>query len=383
MTEKLYDIDSHKAEFTATVMDSYETENGFVTVLDKTAFFPEGGGQLSDIGAIEDAEVRDVQIKDEIIYHYTSRLFEKGEAVKGVIDWERRFDFMQQHSGEHIVSGVAHKLFGCENVGFHLSCDIVTLDFDKPLTREQILQIEKLANQAIFSNSKFVTYYPDKDTLSNLVYRSKKEIDGAVRIVEIEGVDACACCAPHVNESAEIGIIKLLDSEKLRGGVRIEMKCGHRAIADYNTRYENDRKISSLLAIKQNDIADGVERLMGNISDLKFKLTGLKKQIIESKIASYKPGAIKTAVFEEDLEIKELQVFADSLFKSHGGIRGVFSGKDSEYAFAICGQASELDVWFKDFKNKCTVRGGGRNGMVQGTVLATKEQIIGVFNELD
>lgn len=383
MTEKLYDIDSHQIEFTATVEDSYESENGFITILDRTAFFPEGGGQLSDIGTINDANVLDVQINGDDIYHYTSRLLEKGETVTGVIDWNRRFDFMQQHSGEHIVSGVAHKLFGCENVGFHLSTDIVTLDFDKPLNREQILVIEAKANEAIFNNSKIITYYPDKETLNSLVYRSKKEIEGAVRIVEIEGVDACACCAPHVNTAAEIGIIKLLDSEKLRGGVRIEMKCGYRALADYNQKYDNLRKISGLLAIKQHEAADGVERLMGNLSELKFKLTALKKQIMDSKIAEFKNTADKTCVFEEDLEIKELQIFADSLYKLHGGIRGVFSGKDNEYCFAICGDANELDAYFKEFKTKFTVRGGGRNGMVQGTVFASQEEILGVFNELD
>lgn len=383
MTEKLYDIDSHQIEFTATVEDSYESENGFITILDRTAFFPEGGGQLSDIGTINDANVSDVQINGDKIYHYTSRLFEKGETVTGVIDWNRRFDFMQQHSGEHIVSGVAHKMFGCENVGFHLSTDIVTLDFDKPLTREQILVIEAKANEAIFNNSKIITYYPDKETLNSLVYRSKKEIEGAVRIVEVEGVDACACCAPHVSEAAEIGIIKLLDSEKLRGGVRIEMKCGHRALADYNQKYDNLRKISGLLAIKQHEAADGVERLLQNISDLKFKITGLKRQIMDSKIAEFKNTADKTCVFEEDLEIKELQIFADSLYKLHGGIRGVFSGKDNEYCFAICGDANELDAYFKEFKTKFTVRGGGRNGMVQGTVFASQQEILGVFNELD
>ena len=383
MTEKLYDIDSHQIEFTATVEDSYESENGFITILDRTAFFPEGGGQLSDIGTINDANVSDVQINGDEIYHYTSRLFEKGETVTGVIDWNRRFDFMQQHSGEHIVSGVAHKMFGCENVGFHLSTDIVTLDFDKPLTREQILVIEAKANEAIFNNSKIITYYPDKETLNSLVYRSKKEIEGAVRIVEVEGVDACACCAPHVREAAEIGIIKLLDSEKLRGGVRIEMKCGRRALADYNQKYDNLHKISGLLAIKQHEAADGVERLLQNISDLKFKITGLKRQIMDSKIAEFKNTADKTCVFEEDLEIKELQIFADSLYKLHGGIRGVFSGKDNEYCFAICGEANELDAYFKEFKTKFTVRGGGRNGMVQGTVFASQQEILGVFNELD
>ena len=383
MTEKLYDIDSHQIEFTATVEDSYESENGFITILDRTAFFPEGGGQLSDMGEIDGVKVVDVQIDNEVIYHYTPEKLEKGKTVTGVIDWNRRFDFMQQHSGEHIVSGVAHKLFGCENVGFHLSTDIVTLDFDKPLTREQILVIEAKANEAIFNNSKIITYYPDKETLNSLVYRSKKEIEGAVRIVEVEGVDACACCAPHVREAAEIGIIKLLDSEKLRGGVRIEMKCGRRALADYNQKYDNLRKISGLLAIKQHEAADGVERLLQSISDLKFKITGLKRQIMDSKIAEFKNTADKTCVFEEDLEIKELQIFADSLYKLHGGIRGVFSGKDNEYCFAICGDATELDAYFKEFKTKFTVRGGGRNGMVQGTVFASQQEILGVFNELD
>ena len=186
MTEKLYDINSHLTEFEATVIESYPFADGFATVLDRTAFFPEGGGQASDIGFIDDAKVYDVQIKNETIYHYTTKQFLQGQKVKGAIDFERRFDFMQQHSGEHIVSGVAHRLYGCENVGFHLGADIVTLDFDKLLTKEQILKIETLANEAVFKNVKFNTYYPDEQTLSTLNYRSKKELDGAIRIVEIE-----------------------------------------------------------------------------------------------------------------------------------------------------------------------------------------------------
>lgn len=380
MTKKFYDIDSHLTEFEATVIDSYPSLDGFVTVLDQTAFFPEGGGQASDIGFIEDAKVYDVQIKDEIIYHYTTKQFDKGQKVKGEIDFARRFDFMQQHSGEHIVSGVAHSLYGCENVGFHLGEDIVTLDFDKPLTKEQILKIEQLANAAVFKNVKFNTYYPDENTLSTLNYRSKKELLGAIRIVEIEDTDMCACCAPHVKEAAEIGIIKLLDSEKLRGGVRIEMKCGKRALQDYNQKYDNVRKISGALAVKQNEVAEGVDRLLDTISDLKFKITGLKKQAIESKVFAFENKAEKTCVFESDFEIKELQIYADALFKTYGGIRAVFSQSDNGFSFAICGEATALDEFFKDFKAKFTVKGGGRNGMVQGTICANKENIQKFFN---
>ena len=380
MTKKIYDIDSHLTEFEATVIDSYPSLDGFVTVLDQTAFFPEGGGQASDIGFIEDAKVYDVQIKDEIIYHYITKQFEKGQKVKGKIDFARRFDFMQQHSGEHIVSGVAHSLYGCENVGFHLGDDIVTLDFDKPLTKEQILKIEQLANAAVFKNVKFNTYYPDENTLSTLNYRSKKELLGAIRIVEIEDTDICACCAPHVKESAEIGIIKLLDSEKLRGGVRIEMKCGKRALEDYNQKYDNVRKISGALAVKQNEVAEGVDRLLDTISDLKFKITGLKKQAIESKVFAFENKAEKTCVFESDFEIKELQIYADALYKTYGGMRAVLSGADNEFSFAICGEATVLDEFFKNFKAEFTVKGGGRNGMVQGTICANKENIQKFFN---
>jgi alanyl-tRNA synthetase len=380
MTKKLYDIDSHLVEFEATVIDSYPFADSFATVLDQTAFFPEGGGQASDIGVIDEAKVYDVQIEDEVIYHYTTKQFEKGQKVKGKIDFARRFDYMQQHSGEHIVSGVAHSLYGCENVGFHLGEDIVTLDFDKPLNKEQILKIEQLANEAVFKNVKFNTYYPDENTLSTLNYRSKKELLGAIRIVEIEDTDMCACCAPHVKQAAEIGIIKLLDSEKLRGGVRIEMKCGKRALQDYNQKYDNVRKISGALAVKQNETALGVERLLENISDLKFKITGLKKQIIDSKVLSFENKVEKTAIFEDELEIKELQIYADALFKAYGGIRAVFSPCDNGFSFAICGESNALDVFFKDFKAEFTVKGGGRNGMVQGTVVAQKENIEKFFN---
>ena len=182
MTEKLYDIDSHLREFSATVIDSYKEADGYITILDRTAFFPEGGGQASDIGYIDGVEVYDVRIEDGVIYHYTDKPLNKGESVVGKLNFEQRFDFMQQHSAEHIVSGIAHKYYGCENVGFHLGADIVTLDFDKLLTREQILKIEELANESVYSNVNINTYYPDEETLKTIEYRSKKEIEGAIRL---------------------------------------------------------------------------------------------------------------------------------------------------------------------------------------------------------
>ncbi len=377
MTEKLYDKDSYLKEFTASVLECEKSDEAWVVVLDKTAFFPEAGGQKSDRGRLDESQVLDVQIENEIIYHYTDKPLDVGKEVKGEIDFERRFDFMQQHSAEHIVSGVAHSLYGCENVGFHLSEEIVTLDFDKPLRENDVLKIEEIANQKVFKNVSFKCYYPDLKELEILNYRSKKELEGDIRIVEIEDTDMCACCAPHVKTAGQIGLIKLLSTEKLRGGIRIELKAGNRALEDYNEKYRNIKRISSLLATAQNETALGVERLLETLNEQKAQITALRYEIIKLKSSEFVAVSDKTAVFENDFSIKDLQMFADSLHKLYGGIRGVFAKTESGFDFCICGE--NLESFFSSFKSTFTVKGGGRNGMVQGKVLATKEQIEDFF----
>ena len=299
MTEKLYDLDSRLREFTAQVTECRRQDGYFAVELSRTAFFPEGGGQGSDRGYIDSTPVFDVQEQEGRILHFTKTPFDTGITVTGRIDWERRFDFMQQHSGEHIVSGIAHRLWRCENVGFHLGEDIVTLDFDRTLSREQLLKTEEAANRAVFQNKRFFTYYPHPDELKKLNYRSKKEINGPVRIVEIEDTDICACCAPHVGSAGEIGIIKLLDTEKLRGGIRIEIKCGMRALLDYNDKYGNVKKIAAALAVKQSEAAVGVDRLMDSLSGLKVKITALSRKVMEEEVKSFHPQSEITAWFRE------------------------------------------------------------------------------------
>lgn len=375
MTEKLYDIDSNLKEFTANVISCEEKGENFVVLLDRTAFFPEAGGQGCDKGYIDNSAVLDVQIKDEIISHIVDKPLAVGTTVNCKLDWERRFDFMQQHSGEHIISGIANRLYGCENVGFHLSEDIVTLDFDIPLTKEQILKVEALANEAVFANKAINTYYPDEMTLETLNYRSKKELEGDIRIVEIEDTDICACCAPHVKLTGEIGLIKMLACEKLRGGIRIEIKCGRRALFDYNERFSNTAKIGDMLSVKYNETAEAVEKHLNNFNDIKGQITFLKKRVIEEKAKSFNPESEITAEFEDGLDIKELQLYSDALFKKTEGIRAVLSKNENGFGFAICGDAQKLDEFFAKFKSSFQVRGGGRNGMVQGTVIASKQEL--------
>ena len=378
MTEKLYDKDSHLKEFSATVLSCEKSGENYSVILDKTAFFPEGGGQESDRGNIGEAAVLDVRIVSGEIIHCTDRPLNIGEEYACNLNWDRRFRNMQNHSGEHIVSGIVHRLYGLNNVGFHLGAEM-TVDFDGAISREQLLEVERLANKAVFQNVPIRAYYPDEKELKALDYRSKLELTENVRIVDIKGYDLCACCAPHVKKTGEIGLIKILDSFKNKGGVRIFIKCGIDALDDYNDKYLNVQKISNLLSVKQYEAALAVDRLSDENRELKFEIASLKKRLIAEKTKSFVPESDKTAVFEEGLDIKELQLFADSLYKKSGGIRGVFSGEECNYSFAICGEETALDLFFKEFKENLNAKGGGRNGMVQGTVAAAKNEIEGFF----
>lgn len=373
MTQKLYESDAYMSSFKAIVLECISSDNFYKIVLDKTAFFPEGGGQASDTGVLDETEIFDVQIENEIIYHYAKEPIKVGSEIIGRIFFERRFFFMQNHTGEHIVSGIAHDYYGVNNVGFHLGEDLVTIDFDKELTREQLDIVEYLANQKVWQNLTVKAYYPSKEKLKSIEYRSKKEIDGAIRLVEIKDTDICACCAPHVKRTGEIGIIKLLDTEKMRGGIRIVLKCGNFALTDYQNKYKNIYKISALLSAKQEETADAVQKLEQKSTLANQKVNELKKKMADIIIANTDKNT--TCVFVDDFDVKELQIVADGLHKNHKGIKAVFSGKDSNYSFAICGEDSKLQEIFSKFKSQFTVRGGGRGGMVQGTVEATQESI--------
>ena len=232
MTEKMYELDSYCSEFTATVEECHLYESGYAVRLSRTAFFPEGGGQAADPGLLCGLDVRDVQIVDGEIWHYLDAPLTVGETVKGALDWETRFFRMRHHTAEHIVCSIAHRWYGFNNVGFHLGSEDVTLDLDGELTREQIDAIEDEANRVVAANVAVTATIPTAEELAQATYRSKKELDGDVRLVTIEGVDCCACCAPHVARTGEIGLIKLLDFIRYKGGVRIHLLCGDAALAD-------------------------------------------------------------------------------------------------------------------------------------------------------
>lgn len=380
MTEKLYDKDSHLKEFTGTVLSCKKTGEKYAVTLNRTAFFPEGGGQQSDRGYIDDAYISDVQIKNGEILHFADKPLSVGQAYDCKLDFDFRFRNMQNHSGEHIISGIVHRLYGFNNVGFHLGAEM-TMDFDGELTRRQLDEIEDLANKAVYENLPVKAYYPTDEELKSLDYRSKLDLKEDVRIVEIKGVDVCACCAPHVKATGEIGIIKILDFEKYKGGVRLIVKCGADALRDYREKYKNVLEISNLLSAKQFEVSVAVVRLNEQLSAEKAAAAALKKRLIAEKAAGFAPDTDKTAVFENGLDIKELQLLADALCKKAGGIRGAFSGADGAFSFAICGEETALGEFFAKFKAAFNTRGGGRNGIRQGTVCADRAEIEGLFKE--
>ncbi len=223
-------------------------------------FFPEEGGQSADKGTLNGQEVLDVSIKQGILYHKVACEFPVSTRVTGHVDWNRRFDFMQQHSGEHMISGLLHSHFGLENVGFHLSDREVTLDMNGEVSLEQLRLIEQEANTYVWKNLPVNISWPTDEELASLNYRSKLALTENVRIVEIPGVDLCACCAPHVDTTGQIGLIKVVNVQSHRGGVRINILCGNRALADYTEKQDSVWAISSLLSAKQPEVAGAVAR---------------------------------------------------------------------------------------------------------------------------
>ena len=291
MTEKLFYEDSHMITFSAVVTACEKVGDYYEAVLDRTAFFPEGGGQSADKGVVGGVRVLDVQEKGDCIYHTVEQPLEVGTVVEGTIDWEERFSNMQQHSGEHIVSGIVHATFGYNNVGFHMGKGVITIDFNGPITKEELKDIERRANEAVVQNLDVQVLYPTREELKNLKYRSKIEIEGQVRLVTVPGHDLCACCAPHVKKTGEIGLIKFVGMQNYKGGVRVSMLCGARAIADYEEKSESIKQLSTMLSAPENEVVDEVSRLKAEISEQKYQIAGLQQKLLEYKVLEVEQGS--------------------------------------------------------------------------------------------
>ena len=375
-TEKLYYIDSHLFDFEATVLDCRETETGWAVLLDKTAFFPEGGGQPADTGFIDSIPVTDVQEQGGEILHFCGQALPVGDHLAGRVEREQRLVRMQNHSGEHIVSGLAHRLYGCENVGFHMGEDCMTIDFDRELSWQQLMEVETLANKAVRDNLPVLCSFPEGEALEKLEYRSKLELTENVRIVEIPGIDRCACCAPHVERTGEIGLIKIMEAERHRGGVRLSLCCGMLALKDYRVKQENIAAISQALSAKRHETAGAVSRLLAEQQKGKERIAALSMELARLKAERCPDTEGNLVVFDNVLDEVALRELVNLLMEKCGGIAAAFSGSDEAgYRYIMGSRHVDLRRCAKEINRLIDGRGGGKPQMIQGSAAASAEQI--------
>ena len=392
-TIRLFDENSHLYNFDATVLscEAIAAPRAFTVVLDATAFFPEGGGQGADRGTLDGLTVTDVQESGGVITHTVcadSLPFTVGQTIHGELDRALRHERMQCHTGEHIVSGIIHRRFGYRNVGFHLGDDDVTLDFDGVLDRAALDEIEDEANRAVAACLPVRAWYPDPEELAGLPYRAKLDLTENVRIVEIgEGgsIDRCACCAPHVANTGEIGMIKLLDFIHYKGGVRIHMHCGVRALADYRRRYTAVATMAAAMSVKQDEVTAGFDRLQGELEEKKQTISSLRGRLEVLMTDAISPTEGSLCLFDSDLEPIEMRRLLNRAVEKCGRFCGVFVGDDERgYRYVIGRGTPELDLraYVKDINAALSARGGGSSEMLQGSSTATRAEIEAFFEGL-
>lgn len=389
MTEKLYYADVYCKSFQAVVEECRERKTGYEIILDRSAFYPEGGGQPGDKGVLKltvDGQNREIAVtdtheKEGEILHVTEERLEPGTAVTGEIDWRYRFDLMQNHSGEHIVSGLIHEKFGYHNVGFHMGADVITVDLDGEFTAEDMQEFERKANEIIWRDEPVEIALYDEEAAKSVSYRSKKELHGQVRIVTFPGADVCACCGTHVTHTGEIGLIKLISLQKFKGGVRMEMLSGRRAYEYICCVCEQNHQISVALSAKPKETAEAVHRLKETAAADSFRLTAMENALFEQKAAGLK-NAGNVLLFEEDLSPDSVRKLTVAVMEQCGGRCGVFSGDDEHgYKYAIGEKDGDLRTFVKEMNAALNGRGGGKPFFAQGSVSAPREKIAAYFQE--
>ena len=375
MTEKLYYSDGEIRTFSARVLQCEQAAGGYEVVLDRTAVFPGGGGQEADMGTLDGQSIIAMREEDETIYHVLAAPLAAGREISGEVDWTVRFPRMQGHSGEHIFSGTVHRMFGGENVGFHMGDDVMTLDFSVELSAGDIAAAELEANRAVWSDVPVKSLTPTPDELERMNYRSKKELTGLVRIVEIPGVDMCACCAPHVARTGEIGLIKVLDFMRHRGGTRISLACGKAAYTDYAVLHKINANISGALSAKRLETDSAVERTLREAESKRAEITRLKREILALKAAALPFAEGNLCLFEPELDTTTLRELVNFGVAKCSGICAGFTGADGDYKYVIGSKSADLRAMSGEINAAIYGKGGGSSAMIQGTSRASRDQI--------
>jgi len=378
-TRKLYYEDCNLRSFSAQVLACVQQEKGWDIILDATAFYPEGGGQACDTGTLDAVTVLHTREEGEQVIHLCSGPLAVGAQVTGTIHWQRRFDLMQQHTGEHMVSGLVHQLLGLHNVGFHVGKDVMEVDFDGPISGEALAQIERKANEGVWANLPVRCWVPSEAELPGVFYRTKRALPWPVRIVEIPGIDSCACCGVHTDTTGRVGLIKILSCMKFHQGVRLELVCGGRAYDYMAAIFEENRRVSQIFSAKTRETGAAAQKVWDALNAEKFRAAGLEKQVLQSIADSY-VNQEKVMHFQPGLNPAAVRELAEKLSRVCQAYAAVFSGSDGEgYSYCLAARETDLRQLNRDMTAALNGRGGGKPQFQQGNVKAKKAEIDAFF----
>ncbi len=374
--KKLYYENPEMQEFTATVLSCIQENNRYAVVLDATAFYPEGGGQACDIGTLGTANVLDVQEQGTQVVHFCDAPLEPGTPVCGKIDWQRRFDLMQQHTGEHIVSGLLHRHFGLQNTGFHVGKELLEVDFDGTVTPQELAAIELEANEAVWRNIPLRCWIPTPQELPEVTYRTKRPLPWPVRIVQIGDVDTCACCGIHTVTTGQVGLIKIISCTKFHGGVRLEMACGARAYRYITAICAQNKQVSQAFSAQPLQTGEAAQHVSALLAEEKFQ-TGRLWERIFGEIAKNYVNQENILHFESELQPAQVRSLAEHIAKVCDGYAAVFSGS----TFCLATREGDLRPLGQELCKALNGRGGGKGLFFQGSVPASAEEIRAFFKK--
>ena len=378
--KKLFYENPHLQTFSATVTGCVPVEGGYHVTLDATAFYPEGGGQACDTGTLGTARVLDVRERGEEILHLCDAPLEVGSTVEGHIDWDRRFDLMQQHTGEHIISGLIHEKFGYHNTGFHVGKEVMEVDFDGPISPDDLAELEAKANAAIWANIPLKCWIPDPDELETVAYRTKRALPWPVRIVQVPGFDSCACCGVHVATTGEVGVIKILSCVKFHGGVRLEMVCGGRAYRYLSAVFDQNRQVSQAFSAKLLETGEAARKMKDALAAEKFRSAELQKQVFAGIARGY-AGQHKVLHFAPELEPGQVRLLADAIAAECTGYAAVFSETDTGCNYCLASRTEDLRPLGKSLTTALDGRGGGKPEFQQGSVRGDEAAVRAFFRQ--
>lgn len=382
LTKELFYENMYLSESKAKVLNCTKSQKGYEIILDSTIFYPMGGGQYGDKGYILDSfgkrvDISDTYLKNNYIVHLGNDFLDEGSEVKIFIDWELRYARMQEHSGEHIISGLVTKYFGYQNVGFHMGNDEITIDYNGVITKESLDKIEIEANKIIYENLPIEIYYPSEEELKNINYRSKKELSGVIRIVEIKGVDICACCGTHVKLTGEIGVIHFTNIINYKGGSRISLQIGINALRDYIKKDNILTDINQTLSSTNNEVGERVKDLVSKLDAAKFETLNYQKKYVELLFSNtYDEKIHFTKV--NDIEPKIITSMIDS-YVENTDIFVVVNERGSKKLCTIASRKIDLKQSLRKLAERGILKGGGSSKMIQGELLSDSESLVEVI----